>query len=431
MLKLISSCALVALAAVPSHARDTVGAGWGADGVRALTPLTALAGYDTLTNGDRVVFDGSQAWIEQDDGTVVTVLGSTPAPGFASFVEVDPGETFAVLGESVSGVIYRVPLTGGGLVPLATLAFNFAFAYEAGASTGIVSAATCGFGCGNELHRLDVATGATTLVANVSGPSGPLAFSAAGDLYYAVQSDSFPTPVDSIAIIRWSASQIASGPFPLTQAQANVFTSNLDGAASLAFDPDFGHLYVAEAAYLSVSRVIEIDRSGVVVGTVADVVDAAGDVEIFDAPGAGALAAFQPAGARLQYRSTDFNNATSKIVRVSPRRPLMTSVQNPGGTMTFSITGATPNTTCFVVVSPVPFYNSTESAYDLGTYRLWTGMPYPNNIRRLGNQITTDALGNGSFTASNPVPIQGTRVVQALVRDANGIFRGASTAVTN
>ena len=33
--------------------------------------------------------------------------------------------------------------------------------------------------------------------------------------------------------------------------------------------------------------------------------------------------------------------------------------------------------------------------------------------------------------AKNPVSIQGTRKIQVLVRDANGVFRGSSTTITN
>lgn len=422
----------LALTAAPLLARDTTGAGWGQDGSTPLSTITALSAYDTLSNGDRVVFDGSQAWIEHDDGVVFAFLGATPVAGnFSSFIEVDPSETFAILGESSNGVIYRAPLSGGGLVPLATLVFNYDFAFEPSGTTGLVSAASCGSGCGNRIHRVNLTTGATTLVASVLGPSGPLAISTAGDLYYATQSVVFPTPAGEVDVLRWTAAQITSGPFPLTASHATVFTANRDGGSSLAFDPQSGHLYLGEASYSVVSRVIEIDRVGAVVGIVADSPDYCGKVEVFDAPGAGLLAAFQPPGARLQYRATDFNNATSRVERVSPRRPQLTSVQNGTGTMTISITGATPNSLCFLITCPVALLNLTESAYDLGTYRLCTAMPYPSNVRRLGNQITADANGAGSFTFANPTVIQGTRVIQALVRDASGVFRGASTAVTN
>jgi hypothetical protein len=432
MLRLTFRAGALAVLAAPLFATDTFGAGWGADSFRAFPTHSAFAIHDTLANGDRVVFDGSLAWVEQDDGTVLFTIGATPVPSFGSFVEIGPGEAYVLLGESSNGVIFKAPIASmAGLAPLATLPFNYDLAYAPDGASAFVSAATCGFGCGNELYRVDVVTGATTLVAIVGGPSGPLAVSGAGDLYYATQSDTFPTPPGSVDVIRWTAAQIANGPLPLLEGQAAVFRGGLDGSSSLAFDPQFGHLYVGESVFGSTSRVLEIDRAGAIVGEVATSLDTLGKVEVVDVAGAGVLAAFQPAGAQLLYRTTDFNNGTSQVVRVSPRRPQLTALQNGNGTMTITLAGMTPGTVGFVVSSPASLYNPVESAFDLGTYLFWTGMPYPNNIRRVGNQITADVNGQGSFTFSNPGPIQGTRVIQVLVRDGQGTFRGTSNAITN
>lgn len=431
MLRLTFRAGALAALAAPLFATDTLGSGWGADSSRALPPVSAFAIHDTLANGDRVVFDGSLAWLEQDDGTFVYTIGSTPVPSFGSFVEVEPGGAFVLLGESSNGVIFKAPIAAmAGLTPLTTLAFNYDLAFAPGGAVAYVSAATCGFGCGNELYRVDVTSGATTLVANVGGPSGPVAVSALGDLYYATQSDTFPTPPGAVDVIRWTAAQLANGPLPLAEGQASVFRGGLDGSSSLAFDPQFGHLYVGESVFGSTSRVLEVDRAGAVVGEVATSLDTLGKVEVFDVAGAGVLAAYQPSGAQLQYRVTDFNNGTSRVERVSPRRPQIVA-QQVGGSMTITLSGMAPGTTAFVLSSPVALFNPVESAHDLGTYLFWTGTPYPNNLRRLGNQITADANGTGSFTFSNPGAIQGTRVIQALVRDASGTFRGASNAVTN
>ncbi len=429
MIGLTRLFALLALT-TPLCARDTVGAGFGADIERALPGYTAYAGYATVSNGDRIVYDGSLVWREQADGTFLHTIAGPPVTGYPSFIEVDPTETFAVFGESSNGSIYRVELAGG-LMLLGTIDLNYAFAFEPGAATGIVSAAVCSSSCSNALHRMDVATGARTTLATIAGPSGPVAFSPAGDLYYATQSNDFPTPPGFVQILRWSSTQLANGPFPLTASGATVFASGLDGGDSMAFGPQFGHLFLAVSPYGNTSNVLELDRSGSVVGSIASSSDSISDIEVFDAPGDGVLAAFQPAGARIQYRATDFGLATARVVGLSPRRPVLTSVQNGNGTMTVSLTGATPNTSAFVISSPTTFYAPVESAHDLVNYVFWTGMPYPTHIRRLGNQITTDATGSGSFSFPNPASIQGTRVIQVLVRDASGTLRGSSNAITN
>jgi hypothetical protein len=73
-----------------------------------LSAITAFAAYDTLSNGNRVVYDGSQVWIENDAGAVIQVLGNPSTPSFASFIEADPTETFAVLGENNNGQLFKV-----------------------------------------------------------------------------------------------------------------------------------------------------------------------------------------------------------------------------------------------------------------------------------------------------------------------------------
>jgi hypothetical protein len=81
--------------------------------------------YATLPNGDRIVFDGSTVRREADDGTLIATLGSLPTPVFASFVLPDPTATFAIVGESSRGKLYRVDLAGGGMLLLADLDLNF------------------------------------------------------------------------------------------------------------------------------------------------------------------------------------------------------------------------------------------------------------------------------------------------------------------
>lgn len=422
--------ALAVAAIAPSLSlADTIGAGYGVDATRTLPAITTLAAHDTLSNGNRVVYDGSQIWIETDAGVFVQFLGN-PAPQgtFASFIEADPTETFAILGENTMGNIYKVSLTTGNPTYLANVALNYDFLYES-ATSALVSAAQPGFAF-NDIFRLDLVSGATTLIATVSGPSGPIALSPAGDVYYATQSTTFPTPPGSAAIIRWTANQIANGPFPLSQARSTVFVPNLDGGASLAFDSAFGNLFVSESVYNGTSRVLEFDRGGSLVGVVASSLDTLGKIEIIDTAGDGACAAFQPAGRALKFRTTDFVSFASKITTLSPRRPILTSVQNGDNTMTCTVTGGYPNASAFVISGNVAAYNPGELSYDLFTHLFWTGMPF-NNIRRAGIQFATDANGTGSFTFSNPPGSQGLFVIQALVRNSLGVYRGTSTAAFN
>lgn len=423
--------ALALLACAPSFTfADTIGAGYGHDTTTTLSAATTFAAYDTLSNGNRLVYDGSVIWIENDAGTILQVLGNpTPQTTFASFIEADPTETFAVIGENSNGGIYKLSLTTGNPTFVATIGFNYDLVFESATSV-LVSASSPSF-ASNNIVRLDLVTGAQSIVAAVSGPSGPIAMSSAGDLYYATQTLVFPTPPGIVSIIRWTDGQLASGPFPLTEANAMVFSSGFDSGASLAFDPVFGNLFVSVALYTGNSTIVEIDRTGARVGVVATSPVTTGKVEVVDAPGDGACAAFQPAGRRLKYRTTDFfSTSTSKIETVSPRRPQLTSVQNPNDTMTCTLTGGHPNAFGYVLSGNVSQYTAPESSFDLVKQLFWTGMPL-NGIRRAGITFATDANGDGSFTFSNPPSSQGLFVIQALVTDPNGIYRGASMTAFN
>lgn len=417
----------------PTASADVVHPGFGLDAANLVPRYTSLAAHDTLSNGNRVVYDGTLIWIESATGTFLQQLDNPTSNQFLGFVEVDPTETFAVFGETSQGRIFRVPLTGGTSTQLTVLPFAYDLAFES-PTTAIVSAAVCDSGfttCTNFLVRLDLVTGATQAIATIDGPSGPLAFTPSGDLLVGKLPTTFSPPPDSCSLLRFSAAQLANGPFPLPESSAAIFTPNLDGAASVAVDAVTGSVFLAEGVSFGTSNVLEIDRLGTVVAPVASTIDYLTKVEILDAPGNGGLAGFQPAGRKLLYRTTNFGSPiSSTISTVSPRRPVLTSVQNGNGTMTCTLTGGRPNTAAFVISGNAWEYAPTEGAYTLGTYQLWTGMPYPN-VRRAGIQFLLDANGDGSFTFDNPSTIQGLFVLQALVRDANGTFRGSSTAAFN
>ena len=408
---------------------DVVGPGFGSDATHVLSTSPFIPVSDTLPNGNTIVFDGASIWVQDDAGTILQVLGNpTPQGTFPSFIEVDPTGMFAVLGENSNGGIYRVSLSTGGPMLITTLPLNFDLEFES-ATSALVSAATCSptFQCTNGVYRLDIITGGTTLLATVDGYSGPVSLASNGDICLGLVPSSLAP--GAFSVLRWTAAQVANGPLPLTQAQASVFTPNLDGIAEMTFDPAFGELFVA-GTVAGIDGVYEIDRGGTIVGPVATTANVVGKVEIFDTPGDGVCAAYQPAGSALKYHTTDYSTSTSYITDMSPRRPVLTSVQNGNGTMTCTMTGGQPGSPCLVISGNMSVYSPIESAHDLSSYLFWSGIPF-NMIRRAGLGFTTDASGTGSFTFNNPPSIHGTRVLQVLVRDAHGTFRGSSTPAFN
>ena len=211
-----------------------------------------FAAYATLPDDSRVVFDGEFCDIYDSSGFLIANLGSTGLGfGFASFVVIDPTNTFAFVGESNNNGLYKVDLAGGGFTPLGTMVFNFAAVMESPA-TAIVSAATGGFNTGNDLIRVDLNTGAQTPLGHVPGLSGPVTLDSNGNLFYVTQSGAFPTPAGSLELVKWDAATLGSG--LIDEFNWSVLESGLDGGSSLAVDPASDHVYLAESVFRPTSK---------------------------------------------------------------------------------------------------------------------------------------------------------------------------------
>lgn len=384
--------------------------------------------YASRPSGERVVFDGISVFLTAEDGTFLTTLAMLPGFAFSGLIAVDPSDTYALVGESSNGHIYRVPLTGGSMTIVTTLAFNFDATFES-ASSVLVSAATCGFGCGNQLYRVNTNTGATVQIGSVSGASGPLALAANGDLYYALQPNGFPPPANAFTILRWPSALVLSG--GLLESNATVFASGLDGAADLAVEPVNGHVFVADSSFGTDGFIRDFNTAGTRVATVVETQASLSNLEFFDGTGPGAFQAFQPpTSTTLRYRSTHFTTVQfSRVMHAVPQRP-MPALAGPGlsgsGDVTVTIHGAAPHGSVGILVCPADLVAPSESTYDFGTFLFHTGMPLPA-IRRIA-EVPTDALGNATWTYFDPGNLHGTRVIQAIVKDARGIRIGSSSA---
>lgn len=405
---------------------DTVLPGFTVDARRAVGVFDAQT---TLSNGDRVIYDGADVFRVAENGAPIATLASIPGFNFASLVIADPSESFVLVGESSNGLIYKVSLSGGGALPLADIDFNFDALFE-DATHALITASPCGFFCGSELYRLDVATGATSLVANVPGASGPIARAANGDIYLGRQSDSFLP--GTWALVRWSASQITSGNL-LTIADATIVVPALDGAADLAIDQVTGHVFLAESEFGSPSHIVEFDTLGT---RIADVVTSSNwlsDLQFAFGAGPGSFQAFQPTqGVTLRYRSTNYTRQYSGVLTVRPRRPIA-SISGPGlsgpGIVVFEDDDAAPNGSFVVLTSPSNLYNPIETTYDLGTFLFHTGMP-PGSIHAVA-EVPTDSAGHGMWSFVNSGGLQGTLALQSWIKDGAGVRIGSSTTVFN
>lgn len=413
------SCFSLAAAQVDSAA---VGFGLGAN-PRAVGVFDA---YATLASGERVAFDGLDVSLVSEDGSSESPIATFSNFVFPSFIVVDPTETFAVLAESSTGGLYRVDLGSGSLDFIVDIdnAYDLVFG---GPDDVLVSAAPCFSNCGNDIISVDLASGISTPVAHVSENSGPLAVAANGDVYYGLQ-PAFGSPPGSWSVIRWTDAQIQSNAL-LGELDASLFATGLDGSASMAFDPVYGHLLVAESPFGGTSYLRAYDRDGLLYSEVAQSTGAIANVEVFQVAGSGSFQAWQPEGVLVRYQTADFFGGTAFTQRVTPQRPVAT-LSGPGvtgpGPITFTVTGAAPNSSFLFLIGPQAHFNPFESTIDTGRYLFHSGLGV---FRRSGVNPPTDANGTGTHTFVNPGTLQGLKVMQCVIRDQHGLLSGTSTPV--
>ena len=216
-----------------------------------------------LEDDSIVVFRGGQlvrvAGTRQD---VLLTLDTTSGPVFPSFL-VQAGPSAVVFGESTNGNVWWVPVRGRSQpYVLATIPFNFdALLWDN--VTLLVSAKTGGFATpDNELVALNLATGATSVIGQMPGASGPLTRDGSGNLVYATAPLTFPPPPGAVNVASWPAAAVGAAVFgtPGSQLGPNnaVFVySGLDSAGDIAMDTD-GDFYFVDYGLNEVRVIPEI-----------------------------------------------------------------------------------------------------------------------------------------------------------------------------
>ena len=428
-MKRLLFAALVALTLpLSAAAQDSPAPGFAAD-AGIVNPM-AWSTFATLGDGSRVHFDGNAVVHYGADGTFLSTLHTFSEFFFTGAIAADPDGGSVLVGESTNGDMYRVQMDGSGATFLANLAYNYDAVYES-AGVALVSAATCGFGCGNDIVRINTQTGATTVVAQVSGASGPVALAANGDLYYGPASDTFPAPSGSGELWMFSASSLA-GSAILTDADATLLTAGLDSVASIAVDPYFGDIVVAtntyDASFAVVADALTLIRSdGEVKGVIAEGLSSyRGNIDIVQGAGIGHFRAFQPEGMTLTY------SVAGRIESIQPKRPTSTVTHYGGSFYSFEVEGGQPNGAMLLTYGNSALHQGAESSYQLSfDFLLHTGLPI-NATRRVGQfYLPCDSQGNASFPFWNNGNLTGTVVFQGIMTDTAGDFVGSSAAAFN
>jgi hypothetical protein len=421
----LSLGAALCLAAAPSLA-DTPASGYSLASQPSPAPFAATC---TLPGGDIVTFDGLSVDRWTAAGSFVSNLATLPGFTFSSFVIPTPDGSAVVFGENSNGGLFLAQADGSGYVPLVSLTFNYDAEWLPNGDL-IVSAATGGFGAGNDLVIVDISPPGSTPVGHVNGPSGPIAVDAAGNLYYATQSDVFPAPPGSTDILRWDAAQVLAG--GMDNSNATVIGNAFDGGASLAIDPVGGEVYLAETNFgLAQYKLRRVGANPAASPIVVDLVAGYfGNLEFVDGgTSPGSFAAYQPVdGVHLKY------NVGTDQVTVKPKRPAL-SISGPGttgaGTVTFSVTGGVPNGIMLATACPTAFVQGGDSAIQLPTF-LWVTPFTLSQTRRASpsTPVFLDANGAGTFQIFNSGGLIGAFGWQFLVGDGAGVLLGSTNVAS-
>ena len=421
----------LALLASPCSTQDIVAPGF----ERALLPYpgaTPLAASLTLSTGELVVFDGTSVVQHAADGSSSVVLGTLPAFVFPSFLAVDRDENALYVGESSTGGIHRLFV---GLASAPDFLLTLPLCYDAAVRDDVlwVSAATCGFGCGNELWRVELPTLSATRVATLPGASGPLALAPDGDLFYATASDQFPPPPGQTDVWRFAAAALAGGG-PLTLADASLVGSGFSGAGRLVHDAERGELYLFENDFGTGENRVTLVRSTAAASPIlfegAPFLTLGNATLLTDSDQGNDFRAYQPStGGRLVFTRTDFGNVSERLELV-PHRPSV-SVSGPGtlgaGTFTLALAHGVPGGFARLYYGPVAGYQPLEPVYRVAGLPLSFGLAL-GTLHSLPGSFALDA--SGSFTADfvNPGGYEGQFALQFLVLAPGPVIAATSGA---
>ncbi|MEM7305936.1 MAG: hypothetical protein AAF682_04665 [Planctomycetota bacterium] len=189
-------------------------------------PYPANATVRNLADGSLVTSDGFlvQRWLPT--GAFVASIGSFSAPGTTGAMEIDPDETFVVVGQSDTGELIKVDLGGLGQTALGNVPGNRDLAFEDD-DTVIINSIDCG-NCDTTLFRLDTNNGSKSALAAVDGDPGPLAFGEGKSLFYA-SVDPGAAP-GSTSVLRFAKSLIQSPPTPVFQPNDNLVVIEIESS---------------------------------------------------------------------------------------------------------------------------------------------------------------------------------------------------------
>lgn len=382
----------------------------------------SVASFD---DGSYIVFDGLDVDHRTAGGVLIQRLGSFPFFSFPSFVEIAPDGLTAYIGESSAGNIYEVDVAGGGMQALATLSFNFSLAFDPTTpGSAYVSASTGGFGS-NSVHRIDLASGITEEVIQVTGFSGPVTVNDFGDVILGRLPATFPFPAGATDVLLFDSAMLAGGTV-LTGANGLALVTGLNGVSSMEFDLGNEQFFLMETNAGATgfgSELWRFDAAGALQEKVAESTVFAGGIELINSPVGTRFGPYQPSYAGLRFSESDCFGLTPIADRVDVvgSRP-SNSFSGPSigmsGAADFSVTGGVPNGFASLWLARSTNFLVNDTIMNMGGFFPIALRANPNDYVRRFPMVQLDPNGDFTFPFFQDVAIEGAMIAQWIVFDA-------------
>ncbi len=350
------------------------------------------------------------------DGTATTAF-SLPIGGTIGFLARPTSSNDLLVADLTHATLHRLPLLGGAPTSFAIPAN--AFDVDVAQNGAIVVSANPAWpapGARTGLWCVGPSTTPREIVA-LRGASGPLAFDASGNLWYAIQSDLYPTPPGAVQIVRFAAAAVAAalagGP-PLRESDAVVAFAGLDGAYDLAFD-DRGRLHWSDPQRGTVSRTLPgataIDPTPLVPPPTIPGTQSVSALAFVRVGGA-TFDPFQPEHSTLLAMVATNQTTDSWVVVVRPQRASLTAPASSGpGRIDVDVDGMPPHAAVALWWSPQPLHGD-RVVLALDGVPIWCALalaPMP-----IATLHSADAVGSLRLPLQYPGGLNGALSLQAF-----------------
>ena len=395
----VAALALTCVAPVPAALAQGSEPGWTDTELDNVSPFSSRT---TLSDGRVVDFDGQVVSITSADGLSTTQLHDFGVSNFSGIVTPSLDETYAIVGETSNGDLFKVDLTLGGATFVATVPFNFDAVWE-DADTLLLSAGAPSFN-DNNIVRLDVNTGVQTQLAALTGASGPIGIDGLGNVYTVILKD-FTVPDDQANVVLFPASALTGAPV-LTDFDASPVGLGFEGASSMHVTAN-GRVYITENQFGLQGRIWAVNGSPATSDLLYEGASEWVTFDRFDAgSGPGVFSAYQPEvdSGRFLCERTDFGTFDERF-DLTPKRPEMTAVTSTVGTgigFTLDVTAGRPNSPVILAYGATPAPGTPEigvipsaipllSSFDLSTLQVF---PFPLLLDSTGELSVSFATGS-------------------------------------